>query len=94
MFVKTGTDTVYQNKQASSRLADRIALASAVMGAGLWWARAALPELGASNILMDFGWLLLVTGMGALLYAGAATLLRAYDLADIGRAFSKSAPKA
>jgi putative peptidoglycan lipid II flippase len=72
----------------------RAALASAVMGAGLWWGRSVLPELGASNILMDFVWLILVTGAGAALYAVAATLLRAYDLADIGRAFSKSAPKA
>ncbi len=72
----------------------RVALASAVMGAGLWWGRSVLPELGASNILMDFVWLIFVTGAGAILYAVAATLLRAYDLADIGRAFSKSAPKA
>jgi hypothetical protein len=42
---------------------------------------------------MDFVWLIFVTGAGAIVYALAATLLRAYDLADIGRAFSKSAPK-
>jgi hypothetical protein len=64
------------------------------MGAGLWWGQDYFPELGASNILMDFAWLILVSGAGAILYAVAATLLRAYDLADIGRAFSKSAPKA
>lgn len=72
----------------------RVALASAVMGAGLWWGRAVLPELGASNIFMDFGWLILVSTAGAILYGVVATLLRAYDPADIGRAFSKSAPKA
>ena len=71
----------------------RIALASAVMGVALWWGRQHLPDLGASNILMDFIWLIGVTGAGALVYALAATLLRAYDLADIGRAFSKSAAK-
>ncbi|MEP4052696.1 MAG: murein biosynthesis integral membrane protein MurJ [Litorimonas sp.] len=72
----------------------RIGLASAVMGAGLWWGRSILPELGAPNILMDFFWLILVSVAGVILYGIAATLLRAYDLADIGRAFSKSAPKA
>ena len=72
----------------------RVAVASAVMGAGLWRARSILPDLGVTNIFMDFVWLIIVTGAGVILYAIAATLLRAYDLADIGRAFSKSAPKA
>ena len=72
----------------------RAVAACAVMGAGLWWARANLPELGAANILVDFIWLILVCGAGAFLYLIAATLLRAYDLADIGRAFSRNAPKA
>lgn len=72
----------------------RVFLASVVMGAGLWWGRAYFPELGASDILMDFVWLIIVSGAGAILYGIAATLLRAYDLADIGKAFSKSAPKA
>ena len=71
----------------------RIGLASAVMGSALWWGRQHLPDLGASNIFIDFVWLMGVTGAGALLYALAATLLRAYDLADIGSAFSRSAPK-
>lgn len=71
----------------------RIVLASAVMGAGLWWARTYFPELGASNIFMDFVWLIGVCGIGAVLYAIAATLLRAYDLADIGNAFSRTSPK-
>ena len=71
----------------------RIALASAVMGGALWWTRQHLPDLGASNIFIDFIWLIGVTGAGVLVYALAATLLRAYDLADIGRAFSKSAAK-
>lgn len=71
----------------------RVALASLVMGAGLWWGRPFLPELAQTNIFMDFVWLIVITGLGVLLYAIAATLLRAYDLADIGRAFSKSAPK-
>ena len=72
----------------------RAVAACAVMGAGLWWARANLPELGAANILVDFIWLILVCGAGAFLYLIAATLLRAYDLADIGMAFSRNAPKA
>ena len=64
------------------------------MGAGLWWGRSLIPDLSSANIVMDFVWLICVTGAGAILYAVAATLLRAYDLADIGRAFSKPAPKA
>lgn len=72
----------------------RVLVASLIMGAGLWWGQTYFPALGVSNIFMDFLWLILVSGAGAILYGLAATLLRAYDLADIGRAFSKSAPKA
>ncbi len=73
------------------RTLPRMALASAVMGAGLYWAKTRLPDLGAVNILMDFAWLIAVAGAGFILYVIAATLLRAYDPADIGRAFSRSA---
>jgi len=62
----------------------RVVLASIVMGAGLSWGRALMPDLSSANIVMDFVWLICVTGAGAILYAVAATLLRAYDLADIG----------
>ena len=72
----------------------RVVLASIVMGAGLSWGSSLIPDLSSANIVMDFVWLICVTGAGAILYAVAATLLRAYDLADIGRAFSKPAPKA
>jgi len=72
----------------------RVVLASVIMGAALNWVKEKLPELGATNIFMDFAWLIFVTGAGAILYAIAATLLRAYDLADIGRAFSRNPPKA
>jgi len=72
----------------------RIGLASAVMGAGLWWGRRLLPELGAAHIIVDFFWLIVVSAAGGILYAIAATLLRAYDLADIGKAFSRNRPKA
>ena len=73
-----------------SRHLPRIALASAVMGAGLFWASAKLPDLGTTDILMDFVWLGFVALSGLILYAAAATLLRAYDRADIGRAFSRT----
>ncbi len=72
----------------------RVVLACAVMGAGLWCMRAKLPELAAANIFLDFLWLILVCGAGGILYLASATLLRAYDLADIGRAFSRNSPKA
>jgi len=72
----------------------RILLACAIMGAGLWWARQFLPDLGASNILIDFVWLFFICAGGGILYLISATLLRAYELADIGRAFSRTHPKA
>ncbi len=68
----------------------RMVLASAVMGGGLWWAQAKLPDLGATNIFMDFIWLGTIVASGFILYLAAATLLRAYDPADIGNAFSRS----
>ncbi len=67
----------------------RMMAASAIMGAGLWWVNARLPELGAKNILLDFVWLGGVALSGFILYVVAATLLRAYDPADIGKAFSR-----
>jgi putative peptidoglycan lipid II flippase len=73
------------------RTLPRMALASAVMGVGLSWVQMRLPDLGDLNILMDFIWLGAVAGGGFVLYVIAATLLRAYDPADIGRAFSRSA---
>ena len=72
----------------------RILLACLIMGAGLIWARNILPDLGASHFIMDFVWLVLVCAGGGILYLISATLLRAYELADIGRAFSRTHPKA
>jgi len=73
-----------------SRHLPRMVLASSVMGAGLCWVRAKLPDLGTTSIAMDFVWLGIVAFGGLILYATAATLLRAYDRADIGRAFSRA----
>lgn len=72
------------------RVLSRIIVASAIMGAGLWWARAHIPDLGDFNILMDFIWLGVVAAAGFILYLVAATLLRAYNPADIAKAFSRS----
>ena len=71
----------------------RVCAAALIMGAALWWVKAMFPDLGAAHIIMDFIWLIAVTGFGAILYAIAATLLRAYDRADIGMAFSRNRPK-
>ena len=67
----------------------RIGLASLIMGAGLWVIRPYVPEMGETHIIMDFVWLMGVVGVGILIYAIAATLLRAYDRTDIGRALSR-----
>ena len=67
----------------------RIGLASLIMGAGLWVIRPYVPEMGETHIIMDFVWLMCVVGVGILIYAIAATLLRAYDRTDIGRALSR-----
>jgi len=45
--------------------------------------------MGETHIIMDFVWLFGVVTIGVVIYALAATLLRAYDRADIGRAFSR-----
>ncbi|WP_427453335.1 murein biosynthesis integral membrane protein MurJ [Litorimonas sp. WD9-15] len=67
----------------------RILLASLVMGAALWLVLPYLPDMGETHIVMDFVWLGAVAFAGFVIYALAATLLRAYDRADIGRAFSR-----
>jgi len=67
----------------------RIFLASLVMGAVLWLALPHLPVMGDTHIVMDFVWLAGVAAAGLVIYVLAATLLRAYDRADIGRAFSR-----
>ena len=68
----------------------RIVLAALAMGAFLWWARAYLPDFGALGILGDMFALLTISGAGALVFAVAATGLRAYGLADVRDAFRKS----
>lgn len=68
----------------------RVMLASAVMGAALWFAMPYFPVMAETNFLMDFVWLILVALGGFFIYAAAATVLRAYDRRDIGRAFSRS----
>lgn len=72
-----------------SRHLPRIGLANLVMGAALWFARPYLPAMGETHIIMDFVWLSCVALGGLLIYALAATVLRAYDRADIGMAFSR-----
>jgi len=42
----------------------RVGVACAFMGAALWRGQSVLPDLGASNILVDFIWLLILCGAG------------------------------
>ena len=68
----------------------RIAIAALVMGVALWWGRGFLPDLSDSGLLMDLLFLLAVTGAGAAVFAVAATVLRAYGLADLKDALKRS----
>ena len=67
----------------------RIALAAVAMGGFLWWAKDYLPEFADLGVLLDVLALLAISGAGALVFAVAATVLRAYGLADVKDAFRK-----
>ena len=69
----------------------RIIAASAVMGFALWAAIPFFPDLSQSHIAMDFLSLAVVSGIGLIVYAIAASLLRAFGLRDIRDALSKKA---
>ena len=68
----------------------RITLAALAMGVFLLWAGRFLPDLGASGIATDLAALLAICGAGAFVFAVAATLFRAYGLADVKNAFKRS----
>ena len=76
------------DRRLAARL-PRIALASAAMGAFLWWAQGMLPDFGALGVALDMLALLAVSAAGALVFAVAATGLRAYGLADVKDAFKR-----
>ena len=77
------------DRRLTTRL-PRIALAAVAMGAFLWWAQAYLPDFGDLGVLLDILALLAISGAGALVFAVAATVFRAYGLADVKDAFRKS----
>ena len=77
------------DRRLLSRL-PRIALAALLMGAVLWWGQAFVPVMGGGAWLADLGWLVGVTLAGVAVFAVAATVLRAYGLADVKGAFRKS----
>jgi putative peptidoglycan lipid II flippase len=77
------------DRRLLSRL-PRIMLASAVMGAALYAVRDFVPDPGQGGILLDVGALLALTGVGAVVFALAALLLRAYGLADFKEAFRRA----
>lgn len=76
------------DKRLISRL-PRIALASAVMGAGLWFALPFLPDFENYGLIMDLILLGLICGAGGALYILAALVLRAFGVSDIRDAFSR-----
>lgn len=68
----------------------RIGLAAIIMGAALHFGRPYFPDLTFTGFLVDIGGLILVAGAGFVVFVLAATLLRAYGLADVKEAFKRS----
>ncbi|WP_418152394.1 murein biosynthesis integral membrane protein MurJ [Litorimonas sp. RW-G-Af-16] len=68
----------------------RIALSALAMGGVLVWLAPIARPYFANSILIDYTVLLCVCGVGFLVYILVAGLLRAYGLADIRDAFSRS----
>ena len=68
----------------------RVGLAALAMGTFLFWVVRFVPDLGETGLLLDILALLVISGAGAAVFAVAATLLRAYGLADVKDAFRKS----
>ena len=67
----------------------RIFLASLLMGLGLWAMRPYVPDFAEINLIMDFLILLVLCGLGGIIYAIAAIILRAFGVSDIRDAFSR-----
>ena len=80
---------VVTDRRLRARL-PRVGLAALAMGAFLFWAVRFVPDLGETGLLLDILALLAISGAGAAVFAVAATLLRAYGLADVKDAFRKS----
>ncbi len=71
------------------RRAPRIALASILMGVGLWMGKPYMPDFTETGLLLDFLYLALICGAGGLIYITAAMALQAFGVGDIRDAFSK-----
>lgn len=71
----------------------RIALASLIMGAALWFAKDYLPNFAELGLLLDFLVLGIFCGLGGGLYIISAMALRAFGVSDIRDAFSRKAAK-
>lgn len=68
----------------------RIALAAVIMGVALVYVRAYVPDLGEAGFLVDMVALGALTAVGGLVFGLAAAVLRAYGLADVKEAFTRS----
>ncbi|CAM3850676.1 murein biosynthesis integral membrane protein MurJ [Litorimonas haliclonae] len=67
----------------------RIALASALMGIGLWLSLPFLPDFENFGLFMDLVLLAIICGAGGMFYIIAAMVLRAFGVSDIRDAFSR-----
>ena len=77
------------DRRLVSRL-PRVALAAVAMGVALAWGADFAPDFAALNVLADILALAVICGAGALVFMVAASVLRAYGLADLKAAFRKS----
>ena len=68
----------------------RILLSALIMGAALYLFRGYMPDLGAASFAVDIIALAVLTGGGGLVFGLAAASLRAYGLADVKEAFTRS----
>jgi len=87
-FILLRDENLIIDARLRSRL-PRIIAACGVMGFALWAAIPFFPDLSKSHIAMDFLSLLVISTLGLIVYAIAASLLRAFGLRDIRDALSK-----
>ncbi|MCF6220379.1 MAG: murein biosynthesis integral membrane protein MurJ [Robiginitomaculum sp.] len=76
------------DKRLLSRL-PRIALASFIMGIATWWLAAYFTPMLDGSIIKNYSLLVLVSGLGFMLYAVSALVFKAYGISDLRNALKK-----
>ncbi|MCF6275505.1 MAG: polysaccharide biosynthesis C-terminal domain-containing protein, partial [Robiginitomaculum sp.] len=76
------------DKRLLNRL-PRIALASFIMGIATWWLAAYFTPMLDGSIVKNYSLLVLVSGLGFILYATTALVFKAYGISDLRYALKK-----